>query len=376
MSVRKVVRTSAVLVAAALAVPLWAVPSASAETSTEPAAIGAYFYSLGVDKPEASPAPPPNVTGDNADGVGPQHLAVAVSVPGEVDKASFLSFDLATVPFDATITKAVVTVPLAENGGDNVVLSPAAAKVRACAAGDTGFNGEDGASFANAPEQLCDVFAAPAQDSADLTAYTFDVSALAATWLTDLNSGIALTVADGATSSPFQVVFLPFAESSIALEYTVPPDEIEVIEPDASLDTGTSDTPDFGLDDTSFGGGSFDGGSLDGGSTDGGSTDLGGFGSVESPVVDSGTTADVLDIPAPVAAGPAGTVPVASIVPSEVLAPSGTFWLAAALFAGLLALLSLIMGDARVPARSTSQTRLGKALQARERGAALSPLGI
>ncbi len=366
-------RASAVVVAAGLAVPLWAVPSAFAATSSEPAATGAYFYSAGVDKPEQSPAAPPNVTGDRTDMVAPEHLAVAVRVPNQVDKMSFLSFDLTSVPFDATITSAVISVPLAPDGDGNMSQSPAAAKVRACAAGDEGFNGEDGASFAQAPSVKCDVFMAPAKDSADKKSYTFDVSTLAASWLTEANNGLALTAADGATSSPFQVVFMPFAEASIALTYTVPPTEIDttVVPP---VDPGSADT----IDSADAGGGfASDPGTFDSGSADTGSSFVDTapapeFGVAESPAIDAAVPEPEVGAPAaPLAAGaaPVAVSNVANVRPSEVLTPTTTAWLGALLFAGLLALLSLIMGDAKVPARAVSQTRLSQALQERERAA-------
>ena len=372
-------RAGAVVVAAGLAVPLWAVPSASAATSSEPAATGAYFYSEGIDKPEQSPAAPPNITGDRTDMVAAEHLAVAVRVPNRVDKMSFLSFDLTSVPFDATITSAVISVPLAPDGDGNMSQSPAAAKVRACAAGDEGFNGEDGASFAQAPSVKCDAFMAPAKDSADKKSYTFDISALASTWLTDANNGLALTAADGATSSPFQVVFMPFAKATIAVTFTAPPTEIDTTVVAPAIP-----------DSTDVGGGGFasDPGTFDSGSVDSGSVDTAPapeFGVAESPVVDTAVPEPEVGAPAaaPVTAGaaPVAVNNVASSRPSEVLNPTTSAWLGALLFAGLLALLSLIMGDAKVPARTASQTRLSQALQERERAAVatrrrpLRPLG-
>ncbi|MBC7373147.1 MAG: DNRLRE domain-containing protein [Frankiales bacterium] len=372
----KVRRTGAVVVAAGLAVPLWAVPSAFAGTSREPAATGAYFYSAGIDKPAESPTQPPNVTGDRTDMVAPEHLAVAVRVPNQVDKMSFLSFDLTSVPFDATITSAVISVPLAPDGDGNMSQSPAAAKVRACAAGDEGFNGEDGASFAQAPTVKCDVFMAPAKDSADKKSYTFDVSKLAASWLTDANNGLALTAADGATSSPFQVVFQPFAKASIALTFTVPSTKIDTTVVPPVLPGST---------DGGGGGVASDPGSFDPGSVAAGSVDIAPapeFGVAESPAID--TAVPQPEVGAPAAAVATGAAPVAvtnvaSGRPSEVLTPTTTAWLGALLFVGLLALLSLIMGDPRVPVRATSQTRLSQALQERERDAGrrrpLRPLG-
>jgi len=259
--VNKVLRATAVVAAAGLAVPLWGVPSAYAASSSEPASTGAYFYSAGIDKPEQVAAPPPNVTGMATDGVAPEHLAVAVNAPGRTDKMSFLYFDLATVPFDATVDKAVITVPLAENSPPttdpreaNVQRSAAPNKVRVCMAGDEGFSGEDGASFATAPTVDCKAFSGAATESADKKSYVFDVTALAKIWMTEANNGLALVPAEGADSSPFQVVFLPFANATVAVQYTEPPAEVEpeVFTPDIPL------TPDVGSGTS--GGAGFDSG--------------------------------------------------------------------------------------------------------------------
>ena len=372
----KVLRATGVLAAAGLAVPLWAVPSAFAAASTEPGATGAYYYSAGVDKPEESPTQPPNLTGDRTDGVAPEHLAVAVRLPDQIDKKSFLSFDLATVPVDATITRAVVSLPLAPDGEGNFSMSPAAAKVRACAAGDEGFNGEDCASFAQAPTDKCDLFAAPGRDSADKTSYEFDISTLAASWLTGANDGLALTVAEGAGASPFQVVFQPFAKASIALTFTLPPADTKTVAP-LEVPTGSEPVDDptgtAASGDAAGDAGSFDSGSLDSGSFDSGPVDVGSapapeFGVAGAPIVGSepAPSGDVAAAPAPQTAGaPVSTTPVASSRPSEVLDPTASAWLGGLLFAALLALLSLIMGDSRVAATVVSQTRLARTLDAR-----------
>ena len=361
----KTLRATAVLAAAGLAVPLWAVPAALAETSTEPAATGAYFYSLGIDKPEQSPTQPPPITQNMTDGVAPEHLAVAVRAPGQVDKLSFLSFDLVSVPFDATITKAVVTVPLAENGGGNSQMAPAPEKVRACAAGDEGFNGEDGANTQGAPSTLCDEFEVVATATGDGKAYEFDVSSLASTWLTAANNGMALTPA--VLTSPFQVVFKPFGEATLAVEFTMPPAEVttDVVTPDAPS------APEVG---TGFSGdtGSFDSGT---GFTDGGTDSSGdsGFGAIAAPSLDS-------ELPAPETEEAAAPEP--DVAPTAVrnvalagdapLTPTPTFWLGLLAAGAALLLLGLIMGDSRVPtaAKDSAQSRLSQALQQRQRAGA------
>lgn len=359
----KLVRTSAVVAASALAVPLWAVPSAHAATTSEPASIGAYFYSAGIDKPEQSPAAPPNVTGDATDGVAAGNLAVAVRVPSQTDKMSFLFFDLAGVPFDASISKASLTVPLAEATSPttdprqaNVQRSPAPEKVRVCAAGPEGFNGEDGASFAAAPAVDCKAFSAPAKESADKKGYVFDVTGLAATWLTAANNGVALVPSEAAMTSEFQVVFQAFDKATLATEFT----------PAAPLDLGTPSLPSaptFDTFTTTTGGGtSFDSGSFDAPVS-------------EAPVVDTVLPEPaVMEAPAP-EPEVAAVTPVRNVALADVpLTPTAAFWIGLAAVAALLGFLGLVMGDPRVPAASAGgQSRLSRALQQRQQGAARGP---
>lgn len=352
----KVLRASSVVVAAALAVPLWAVPNAFAASVEEAATNGAYYYSAGIDKPEAAPAAPPNVTGTATDGVAPEHLAVAVRAPGQIDKLSFLSFDLATVPFDATVDRALLTVPLAENSPAatdprqaNMLRNAAPSKVRVCAAGDEGFSGEDGASTQSAPSFDCEAFAAPAKETADKKAYTFEITGLAAMWLAEANNGLALVPAEGADSTEFQVVFLPAAEATIAVEFT----EIAL---DDVTDVATPDVPLTPGVDSGFSGGI-------------GTVDSGGFGSVEAPVVDTVLPEpQTMGAPAP---APAVATPVRNVaaVSAAPLTPTLGFWLGLLAIAGVLLVLSLIMGDTRIASPAAARTsRLSRALQQRERG--------
>ena len=352
----KVLRTSAVVVAAALAVPLWGVPTASAAESSENATNGAYFYSAGIAKPDAAPAAPPNVTADRADGVSPGNLAVASQGGGQEDKVSFLGFDLASVPLDATIDKALLAVPLVPNSPPNDVTFGAAPElVRVCKAGDSGFFGEDGTSLALAPERLCDEFSSePGKPSADGKAYVFDITGLASTWLT-ANDGLALTVAEGA--APFQVVFAPSSEATLALSYT----SLEQL-PELPVDTstGSGEVPLAG------GFGTDSGGSLP-------TFETGGFGSVEAPSVDTALPEPATEAQAPpepaVATTPLRNVNAMTEAP---LTPSTSFWVGLLALVGLAALLSLIMGDPRVapPASVASQSRLSKALQGRQSASA------
>jgi hypothetical protein len=354
------VRASAVLAASVLAVPVWAVPSASAAELSEAAQYGAYFSSTGVSQqglPAESPLPPPNATAD-ADGVAPGNLAVAASGTQE-EKVSFLFFALADVPLDATITKAVLSVPLVpDEKPRNVVLNASPDFVRACKSGPEGFFGDDAQALRLAPQRLCGEFASePAKLSADGKAYEFDITGLAATWLT-ANDGVALTVAE-LSAQPFQVVFAPADQARLALTYTGGTPLVET--PLPTVDSGSVPLAGgFGFDS---------GASLP-------TFDTGGFGSVAAPVVDSALPAlpDAAAAgPEPAVAQPQAVVPVAATMPDVSSVPSLSFWAGLALLAGVLALLGLIMGDPRVPAPTAAarQTRLGQALAGRQ--AATSP---
>jgi hypothetical protein len=345
--VSKVLRASAVVVSAALAVPLWAVP-AHAAAASETASVGAYFFRGGVTQPAGtpdSPQPIPNVTATTADGVAPGNLAVAAQ-GGQEDKVSFLRFDLAEAPLDATIDSALLAVPLVPSSPpQNIAYNEAPELVRVCKAGDSGFFGEDGANITLAPERLCEEFASePGKLSTDGKAYVFDVTGLASMWL-EANDGLALTVAEGAESSQFQVVFAPSTEAPLAYSFCGVPEVIDVA-PELPVDDSTSDSGFIGslppVDS--------------------------GFGSTESPLVDT-----ALPEPAPAAQAapePAVAAPVrnVAVITEASLTPSTGFWAALLALLGIGALLSLIMGDSRVAAPSsvTGQSRLSKALAGRE----------
>jgi len=355
-------RMLAAVVLTGAVVPLGALP-AHAETSTEVASNGAYFYSAGIDKPEQSPAQPPNITGDRTDGVAAGHLGVAVRLPGQEDKKSFLFFDLLEVGFDGVVSKAVVTVPLADGEG-NTQMNPAPERVKACPADATGFASEDGASFAQAPKTMCDVFSVVAAPSADGKAYTFDITTMAASWVTEANNGMALVPAD--TASPFQVVFKPFSEASIDVEYTPGADSLTDVEDipveefptEPFDDSGTVDSGTAGLD-----AGGFDSGSVDAGAP-------AGFGTADLPAIGSELpeTADAADTPEPAIAADE-SVPTRTVAAfSESLSPTPGLVIGGVLLLVLLAALSLIMGDPRTPAVAAARpTRLSQALQSRDR---------
>jgi hypothetical protein len=354
--VRSLTRALAVTCATALAVPLWAHPAAAQTAATETGNSYAYFSATGIRAPDASPQGLPNLINDQGgDGVGPGNLGVAAS-GGAESKVSFVYFSLTSIPFGSTISRAVMTIPLAEASSTDRQTNPKPTNVRACAPDDTGFGGQDGApmngvddptgrglGYQGAPARQCDLFEAVATATPDGTAYVFDISGLAAMWH-NANDGVALTAS--ATADPdFQVVFTPNAV--LEFEYTEPLEEdFSDLDLDSDLG-GDFDTGDSGFgtfDDSGFSGdaGSFSTEPLTGGSL-------------------AGQTPQTADQPA------VATRQQASSGPLEVLSLTPAFWLGALLLAGVLAFLGLIMGDSRTPALAASTarpSRLSRALSA------------
>lgn len=344
----------------AVSLPALAGPALAA-TATESAAYGAYFFSKGIRKPDASPTGVPNLTAQAADGVSAGRLAVSAS-GGQDDKISFLYFQLADLPLDATITRAVVTVPLVPADPQNTTYAAGPEKVRACVAGPEGFFGEDGNSFEDAPTYDCAKGAATATASPDGAAYVFDVTAIAALWA-QANDGIALVPNEGAKTAPFQVVFDNAEKATIAVEYE---STGETLTGDLVVDGGTT-TTDLGTLTTPL-----DPGGLSAG-TGTATTDFGLSLPSSTPLAAGALPA----APAPQTAAdtPAVATQRAAVdLPVEVLSPTPGFWLAALLLAGGLVFLSLVLGDSRTPALAGATgrpSRLSQALARQRAGAGL-----
>ena len=354
----KTLRLLGAMAIATATVPFLGVSPAHAEEAKLVPSAGAYFYAEGIRKPDESPAAPPNITA-NVDGVAKEHLAVAAR-GGQEDKVSFLLFDLLEVVPGSLVSKATLTLPLAPNeqkpeqDGQNASVAADPVKVRACMAGDEGFNGDDGMSIQDAPARKCKEFSAPAKATADGKAYEFDLTKLAQKWVDAENDGVALTAAEGALTTPFQVVFQPAVKASLAITFTPGAEDQEIVAP--PLDVPSTDTGSTDL------GGSFSGEVLPP------PTDSGSLGTVSTPVLPEPAPAPAAVAPqaAAPAAAPAAVVPVSL----ETLQPTTAFWLGGLLLGAVLVLLSLIMGDPTVPAATQRPSRLSKALSARQRGTA------
>lgn len=339
-------RGVAAIVLACASVPFFGTGTAHADTAVLVPTNSGYFYSAGFDKPEQSPATVPNVTAATADGVGEGHLAVAAA-GGQEDKVSFLYFDMFSLPLGASVTKAVVTMKLVPLSQDDVSAQASPDLVAACKAGDGGFNGDDGANLMNAPPRLCPDFSVKAT-AVGTTAYAWDITALAQEWTTGANDGLAFTRVDESPNSSFQVVFDAAPTASLALEYTLPAPEVPVEEPSVDsppvVDGGTGGSP-------------------------GGFVPSPDLGAPVEPVVPNPTLNEP-PAPVPDTAAP----PTQNVAASASMRPTTAFWLALAALGIGIALLSLVLGDPRVPTAARSRSRLSLALDARERLRTSAPL--
>lgn len=357
---RALARAAVATCVAASVVPLWALPAA-AEASSEPASSGAYFWQGTPHRPDQLPANPPPVQG-NADGVEAGKLAVAAAANQE-DKVSFLFFSLSAMPASSTITKATLTVPLA-SGAQNVSYGAAPEKVWACPAGPEGFGGEDAGALADAPKRLCSAAKSGGKATPDGKAYQFDVSAIAAGWST-ANDGLALTSAEGARSTPFQVVFESFDKATLAYEFTAPPPDLAaagtttVPTVPESPASGSSTLPADVTATTGIG-------------TASAPADLTAVAAPVTAPVDTAAAPPVTAASPPVVAQARRT---AAVDANGVLRPTAQFWLAVLALGGALVVLSMVLGAGRAPGTvgAATPSRLGQALATRGRGTALPP---
>ena len=197
-------RGIAALSAAALVVPVWAVP-AHADTASETASSAGYFSRAGVSQPPGVPQAPPNLITE-VDGVGPGNKAVAAQ-GGMEDKVTFYYFGLTDLPSGATVSKAVLKVPLVPADNANVTFGLEPALVAACKIVGSGFSSEEGVDLALAPQRDCAGFNAVSTREGETL--VFDVTGLVTTWA-EVNDGLAITRTPDSNGT-FQAVLSPEA---------------------------------------------------------------------------------------------------------------------------------------------------------------------
>lgn len=363
---RLLARTLTVSALALLAVPVVPV-AASAETSSEPASTGAYFWrgklpstlTLG---PATQPNPA-NGQDTDLDGVARDDLAVAVTTPGQSDKETFLLWDLVDLTEVDTITKFVITLPVSEKGpsqdqAQNTYAYGGFPDLSVCAS-KGGFGPTDAGAFEVKPEVDTAKCVVAKHDEAK-KAYVADITKLTTTWLTGENNGVAVVPAT--TDIAFQVVLATPDKHTAAITYDkgAEPavDEGETVtETPLGIDTGVASDP--GLDSGGFdtGGGGDTGVAFDPGTVDAPVT------VDEAPAGDAPVTAAGLEQPTSVATRQVAS----STVPGG---PPLGFWLLALLGGGLLLLISVVTGaEPQVQARRDGRV-LQQVARASARGAA------
>lgn len=342
---------------ACLAVPV--VPqTALADTAEEAAGTGAYFWRGKLPSVLAGQPNPVNGQDTDADGVARDELAVAVTAPGQTDKETFLAWDLLSLGLDDTITGFVVTVPLSESGpnpdpAQSTVQSGGTPELQACAP-KGGFGSTDAGTYDTKPEVDLAACAKGTFDAAK-KAYSFDVTALAGSWLSDTNNGIAIVPV--ALDQPFQVVFKKIDAITAAITFTAGEDPFEEdLAVDEPFDSGTDTGGGF---DTGLGGG-FDSGFDSGGGSALSSAPLTSFDAPLTADEPLGTPVEVAE-PAVADEEQVSTTPVAlRSVPG---APPLGFWVAAVAIGLLLLAFSLTTGAPVVPGAGRAPAREGRVLR-------------
>ncbi len=327
-------RTVYRLISGAVAVAAFfpvSMPAAYADQSTENAATGAWFWreqvsgavpGAGVPYPAAIPL--------GLSGVPAGALAVAKTPDAPSDKETYLSWDLTTVPLDATITSFTFSVPM-NTDPSAPQLDALGPLIQACSP-KGGWGADEGAAYSIKPENDCSEPQIGVFDEATKS-FKFDVTDYAKNWITLDNFGVALVPTP--ESNPFQVIFLDAASVKAVIAYDalpILPELPEVLPPP----------------DTS-------------GSVGGGDSSLGGF----APPVDPVPSAQ----PAPVVPAPVRPVTRLNALPAAHNSPNASFWLAALGVVALLGFTSLILGDPDVAPASTraaaGTSSLSKALRER-----------
>jgi len=346
--VRTIQRIATIALAAAVALPLTAMPSAAA--TLDPAVdqanwfwrdqVGGTIDPVGVPYP--GQLPDRSVPkGDLAVAVDPRQAGEPKQDP---NKETYLSWALFDVPLKSSVTAFTVTLPLDQEARGNVFAEPP--KLIACHPKQSWSGGDGAEPFAGKPKDDCESAAAGTFDEKKQT-YTFDLTSLAQVWVDgEANNGVAIRHALD-YAKPFQVIFLPPEKVKAKMTYTpaavappltpggsgsVPP----VVPGDTSADTGGSGVVP----------------GIDPGSLEGNDVPTGKDPSLSGPVTAGEQTT-------PVAARP-------PFVPDT--GPTAAFWLAVAVGLVLLALTSLSLGDAAVPAAAgRAPGGLSRALAKRRR---------
>ncbi|HVA61002.1 MAG TPA: hypothetical protein VNG13_10785 [Mycobacteriales bacterium] len=272
------------------------------------------------------------------------------------DKATFLGFDVTSIPRGSTITAFRISLPVDPSSGAQQV-NPTSTDILACAS-TSGWSGGAGAdSFSGKPSDSCTATSPKVTTPDKGKTFAVDIASIAQAWVAPgaLNLGVGITDSPTNTTAPYQVVFGPKSalEKLTASVTYLPPAPVVVATASAAAPAPPANAPPAIP------------------SAAGGGTVSSGGGVLPGPVptVPASTTTATTTAagPAPVVAPT--TAPRALTLAATSALPGAGFWVVAGLLFLLLLAVSLVLGDARVPVRTNRDRGVSRALRGRHSAA-------
>jgi hypothetical protein len=322
--------------------------AASAAAAAPPVIQASWFWQTAYEQANP-PVAPPAVPPSEPSGVPDGDLAVSYTGATDADgnktpsKLTALAFDTSALTpgtlvqdftFSVTLDTSTSATSFDQQGATIVACQP----TRLWPA-----TPPKGGDYTDQPSYDCGLKVKP-QIAGNV--YTFKIPLIAQSWVDDQNLGVVIVPDPKDTSAPFQLVFQGSKTVKASMSFT-PGTPI-------STPTGTS------------GGGTVVGVPTDTGTGTGTGNPTGAGGEVPLPPTTTDTTGTGS---VPVVASPTPTIaasPVAAVRPAS-STPTAGFWIAGAVLALLMLLVSLVLGDPSPPVTSgSSRSRLDRVLRDRE----------
>jgi hypothetical protein len=301
--------------------PVAAGDASSPQTTQVLATQSTYFWAgqvgaqnvAGTDVAPPAPVTDPTVPSGDVAVAGPE-------VNGQTNKETYLEFDVSAVPAGSTITSFVVTLPVDQSSQAQSFTPPnTQPPIIACTPNGAWSGGANGAqALAGKPSDTCATDAPTFKSKDGGKTYTADIVSIAQSWVTNVNTGVAVADDPHNSNTAYQVVFGDStALSKLTAQMTyVPGSNTTLDNPGANTNTPTETVPSE---------------------------------TVNVPLVPSGVSPSEQ---APSTTTPA-TVPSAGKPKGSALraasyagaGPPGVFWIAAVLIVALLFSASLVLGD-------------------------------
>ncbi|HET6816335.1 MAG TPA: hypothetical protein VFH66_03820 [Mycobacteriales bacterium] len=311
---------------------------ATATSSTKPGVLQAAWFWQTAYEQAAPPVAAGPAPASEPSGVPDGDLPVAhTSGDGSSSKMTALAFDVSALPPGSVVNSFTFSVTV-DNSPQAVNSSAAAAPVVACLPTRL-WPATLGGDYTDEPAVDCTNKVKPKIDG---STYTFDITSFAQSWVDDQNFGVALVNDPDNTQTPFQVAFTG-AKTVKATMSATPAAPVPTTQQPVSSSGGT----------TAAGGVT---------TTSGASSVAPPTGSVP-PDTSVATTADSGQAPQVASSTTTPQLRAVAHVSPASSAPSRGFWIGAAAFALLILLMSLVLGDQPVAARTGGGSRLDRVLR-------------